>query len=261
MPTLPSLDGSAIVLAHPRTGSSLLMQTLRLLGMPVVGVAKRPDLPATANPRGYYEHGEILAQGLLSPETTRDPLMLRGRAVKLAVTAMIRRTEQGTSGEWELMRRANAVILIPIRHPAESLLSREIFELDEAVRRKATMRIFADIRRMLCDYAYLCTWICGQASSRPAPHCIDYGMAQSNPVGYVTRIASLARLEPSEASLQAAIGNIQSTLHRYRLENLPAELQDWIKTSRLDRIYHLLRENPADVWSRVLREIPAWAHR
>ncbi len=53
-----------IVLAHPRTGSSLVMQTLKFLNVGIIGQFERNDLPQEANPKGYYEAKYILNKGL-----------------------------------------------------------------------------------------------------------------------------------------------------------------------------------------------------
>ena len=52
-----------IVLSHQRTGSSLLMQTLKHLNIGIIGEFERSDLPQKANPNGYYEDVDILSKG------------------------------------------------------------------------------------------------------------------------------------------------------------------------------------------------------
>jgi len=67
-----------VVTGSIRTGTSLLMQTLKLLGLPIAGTAYHDDFPDTDfNPNGYWElpKAETL-QGINSNE-------YHGKAVKL----------------------------------------------------------------------------------------------------------------------------------------------------------------------------------
>ena len=109
-----------IVLAYARTGSSLMMQTLKILGIPVIGKVERPDLPQDSNPKGYYEDRAILIQGIDSHLLKKKQVSLEGTAVKLALKKMVR---EERDDQWKTMERLNAGIIIPIRKPIESVIS------------------------------------------------------------------------------------------------------------------------------------------
>ncbi|MEP5153098.1 hypothetical protein, partial [Planktotalea sp.] len=58
-----------VVLTLGRSGSSLMMQTLKILGADVFGFAfgKNPTKRhVEANPKGYFEDGQLFAKGLNS---------------------------------------------------------------------------------------------------------------------------------------------------------------------------------------------------
>lgn len=247
------LSGSIIVLTHARTGSSLLMQTLRLLGADVVGIAERADLPHSANPKGFFENIEILGQGLHAPVLTAQPDLLRGRAVKLALRPLARRR---SAEEWAALTGRAVVLLLPIRHPAESLRSRRVL-LRSADTPTLVAQFHASARNMLLDFAFLADRVCAPEFGRPAPPCIDYRQVVLDPSGYVAGVAAAAALCPSSAQVAAATANIDGALYRVRADDEAVrEMSAGVRP--LARIYDLLRGSDPSKWSRVRSECPSW---
>ena len=113
-----------VVLALPRTGSSLIMQTLKILGKNVIGDKYRDDLPVSANPKGYYEYKELLSQGLISRITETLGDRLEGSAVKIAATSMLLPVR---GRQWKELEKNSACMFITYRHPLEIAVSHQQF--------------------------------------------------------------------------------------------------------------------------------------
>lgn len=249
------LAGAIIVLTHPRTGSSLVMQTLRLLGADVIGSAEHSHLPMSANPRGFFEDGELLRQGLQAPALARQPALLRRRCVKLALHPIV---ERRSDEEWTALAQSNATLLLPIRTPAEWLVSSEaLLHADvTAARRSALFRAWA--RRYLIDVGYLADRVCSTEFSRAAPICIDYRLAVTNPPAYVMAVAEAAGLRPTSSQVAQAVANIDRGLYRARIDDVEAVRRIANGVRPLDTIHALLSSEDPLKWVRLRDALPAW---
>lgn len=250
---LPDLSGSIVVLTHARTGSSLLMQTLRLLGADVIGAFERPDLPQSANPKGYFEDRDLLRLGLSAPALHAQPDLLRGRAVKVALRPLVARRSQD---EWASLADTDVTLLLPIRNPAESLLSRQVFlGSDDVLERNALFHRSA--RNRLLDFGFLAERIGTPGFAGPVPVCIDYKEAVDDPASYVGRIATASGLCPTAAQVSAATTNIDRGLYRVRLaDDGPAGVAAAVRP--LERIHGILRSADHDKWARLRDSLPPW---
>jgi hypothetical protein len=249
------LTGAMIVLTHPRTGSSLLMQTLRLLGAPIIGSAEHPHLPASANPKGYFEDHDWLRHGLHSPALDREPGILRGRAVKLALHPMVTRR---SNEEWTALARSDAALLMPIRTPAEWLVSSEalLCANETAAARSAFFRTW--VRNYLVDVGYLAERVCAEGFSRAAPICIDYRQAVSDPPAYVRTVAAAAGLRPTPEQVAQAVENIDRALYRTRVDDVAAVGRVAEGVRPLETIHALLNSQDPEKWARVRAALPSW---
>lgn len=251
----PRLDlrGAIVVLTHPRTGSSLVMQTLRLLGAEVIGSLEHPRLPMSANPRGFFEEPEVLRRGLYAAAVAQQPSLLRGRAVKLALHPLVQR---GSDDEWTSLARAT--LLLPIRSPAEWLVATNVLLRTGATsaHRAAAMRAWA--RNFLVDVGYLAERICSPDFAGAAPICLDYRDAVTDPGAYVETVAAAAGLSPTPSQLAQAAANIDRSLYRVRLDEVD-EAQRMAQGVRpLDTIYTLLRSRDPLKWIRLRDALPTW---
>lgn len=256
LPPNLDLEGTIVVLTHPRTGSSLLMQTLRLLGVEVVGEFCRAGLPAEANPKGFYEDLEILVHGLHAESLARDPARLRGRAVKLGLPGLARRH---SASEWEVLMRRNTILLLPIRSPSESMPSEERLL-------RANPSLAPDSAKLLLsarDYLVSCgalAWRMASSPPPPRPACIDYQQAIDDPKEYVARVAACARVRPSEAQCAAAAANIDRRLYRVRSSEPGGSPLPTPRTELLEAIYQILRREETSKWQRLLEVMPSWTY-
>ena len=233
-----------IVLAHPRTGSSLLMQTLKLLNVEIIGRFERKDLPQQANPRGYYEDCHILRKGLTDRAIEKIEKNKAGTiAVKVALRWMI---EEDRLNQWQYMQAKNAVILVPIRPPLESALSRMVFRTsyDKIIR-------FTMITSFLRDYQ-----LHFKALSRllltkvpellPNIHIVKYSIACDNPQRYINDITDISSLIVSEVQFNNALGNIDPALYTYNQTFFEEDLLEWNRKIGADIFYDILstQKNP-----------------
>jgi hypothetical protein len=249
------LTGTVVVLAHTRTGSSLVMQTLSLLGVAPIGESSRTDLPASLNPKGFFEDAILLRDGLFAAPLAEDPALLRGRAVKLSLQFLAHRR---SDDEWKALTQSNAALLLPIRKPSESLLSRRALLLSESQDAAACLNQFRlSSRQTFVDYAFLAQRVCSVDSNGIAPACIDYRTAIDDPSAYVAAVASAARLLPQAHQVAAAVANIDTTLYRSRAEH--RDSAGSISVAPLERIYDLLRDDSPLKWFRLRDILPAWA--
>jgi hypothetical protein len=250
----PDLSGSTIVLMHPRTGSSLVMQTLGFLGMPLFGEADRPDMPADANPKGFFENQELLRGGLAAVLVTQQPALLRGRAAKIGLNALVRRQ---SVNEWSAFERQDVPLILPIRAPAESLVSRREL-LDRGSINASPIQLFrAATRNYLVDLAFLAERVC--AGSAAVPVCIDYRDAIEDPGAYVAAVAKAARLTPTPAQVLKATANIERGLYRVRAGTTDATREAEHGVQPLTALHDILRGHEADKWIRLRKALPAWA--
>lgn len=253
----PAIDltGAIIVLMHPRTGSSLLMQTLRLLGATVIGSVEHPRLPASVNPRGFFEHRELFSQGLHAPVLVQQPAMVRGRAVKLALHAIVKRA---SSEEWTALTQSNAALLLSIRTPAEWLVSSEVLLRADASAARRSASFHNGARNYLIDVGFLAASVCAEDFSRAAPICIDYCQAVTDPSGYVMAVAAAGGLRPTSRQVAEAVANIDRGLYRARADDVEAVRRVARGVRPLDAIHALLRSQDPMKWVRLQEALPAW---
>lgn len=259
LPQIPAgldLTGSTVVLTHPRTGSSLLMQTLRLLGAEISGDAERPGLPVDANPRGYYENEPVLINGLRARPLAAEPTMLRGRAFKLSLSCLVARADPE---EWRRLRQPEVQLLMPIRSPLESLRSQQVFLLQPKEQARRSLHHLAAVRQHLLAHATLTRWVTSPDFRRPAPVFIDYPLALNDPATYVARVAQAAHLSATDAQRAAALANIDRSLHRFTSSRVRAEQPAAQNAEVLEEIYRLQRLATPEVWTQLDRLLPDWA--
>ncbi|BBE72219.1 sulfotransferase family protein [Oharaeibacter diazotrophicus] len=232
-----AVDRPCIVLAHPRTGSSLLMQTLALLGMPWIGRVRRDDLGEDANPRGYYEDPEVLARGLTVGEVARvGPV--DGRAVKIGLANM---TAPGRIGQWRAWEAGGARILVPFRHPLESAVSQRAFTPRMAEPRALFEAVTAFLYGHARDHAALASILTREVpalAERTTP--IAYTRHLEDPAGFVEDVRRHAGLPADPARQAAAVANVEAALHRVEAAALPDEQREWYERSPARAVHERL---------------------
>jgi len=257
-----SLDAPIIVLAHPRTGSSLLMQTLGLLGAPMIGTQWREDCPRSANPRGYFEDPDLRAFRFTARNRERLGARLNGSAYKLGLKRL---TDSPDREDWDWMIGARTTLLIPLRHPLESALSeRALFHLINPPDPTETngVRGFVAAARCLARYMgryafshfRLAEMMAGEAASL-AKHCrfVPYTLHR-HPRRYVDTVCERAGLTPVPDRVERAVGNIAPSLHRFRESDLPAVYRNIYNRSPARPVFETLsRHDGIGTWTSLLR--------
>ena len=142
-----------------RTGTSLLMQTLRLLGLPIAGTAYHDDFPdADLNPNGYWElpKAETL-QGINSNEYHGKCVKLFGlqlhRTNPLFVNSVIvcrRNREDAVASSIKLLeRRGKDIGLGSDKKTAEGIYDKNYSYIDWFLLRSMLPCIYVSYEEML----------------------------------------------------------------------------------------------------------------
>lgn len=227
-----------IVLAHPRTGSSLLMQTLKLLNVAVIGQFERNDLPQHANPKGYFEDMHILSKGI-TEETIEKIEQSESEIVafKIALAVMV---EDKRVSHWQYLKEKQATILVPIRPPLESAVSNLVFNRNnnDLVHFR---RITSFLRNYCLQYKSLSDILLSTVPQLLS-NCfmINYHQALNNPQKYMQSIIDVVGLTVSESKFNDALKNIDSKLYRYNQSLLEEYVKNWNRIIGADRIYNIL---------------------
>lgn len=235
-----------IVLTLGRSGSSVLMQTLRKLGVEVAGRAfdVRPDPTENAehhrlNPGGYFEEPDIYYGGT-SSDTFRDCLV---STTKIACKMDLRHlTDPHQCENWLNAADRISSIFISYREPSEQAHSEFIAFHSPPQRTQQSMFQFTTtfLRRysrvvdsleqiletQLNDLAPMVSWI-------------DFKFT-SNPAAYVDHISSAAGIEPSRQQIENARRNVDPDLHRIRRVELSANERQWAESLGANAAYRNL---------------------
>ena len=240
-----------VVLAHPRTGSSLLMQTLVILGLPWVGQYHRADLGTEANPRGYFEDPEILARGLTEEQVARAG-SVDGRAVKIGLSNMV---QPGRLGQWRALDAGRARLFISFRCPLESAISLRCFNPRMAEFREIFIQTMAFLYNYTREYVALAHILTGHVSGlKDRTALIPYALHIDDPREFVCQVARFAGLAQNLERQAQAIANIEAALYRVKLSDMPEEYRQWYDKTPAKQVYEMLCESP-DPWAKIV----AWA--
>lgn len=250
VPDVVTVKSPCIVLAHPRTGSSLLMQTLAILGLPWIGRHHREDLGAEANPRGYFEDPDILAYGLTAEQVARAG-SVDGCAIKIGLSNMMLPTRLG---QWKALEAGGARILVPFRHPLESAVSLRCFKSKIEGSRELFLEMMTFLYNYTPEYVALANNLTRYAPGlKSRTVLIPYSLHIDDPKGFVERVRRHAGLAADPLRLAQATENIQETLYRVKLSEMPEDYRQWYEKTPAKRVYEILCNSP-DPWE----EIAAW---
>lgn len=220
-----------VVLAYPRTGSSLCMQTLKHLGAHVAGNAERPDLDVDGNPRGYYEDMRVLGKGL-TEKIVREYQAIQAShvAFKLAYKPLLPNHKRTTPEQQiAFLQQLNPRFILTVRHPVESIMSIQRWSKSTCPKKQ-----FIHITQKLKTYKANIETILKVLSENGwlnTENCLiqNYHSAIINPVAYVERITEFTQFQPSRQQITSAEANIAPELFRYKAEALPADVMVWDK--------------------------------
>ena len=235
-----------IVLTLGRSGSSILMQTLRELGVGIAGRAFdiRSDPTENAehhrlNPGGYFEEPDIYYGGTAS-DAFHDCL---ASTKKIACKMDLRHlTDPLQSESWLSAADSISSLFISYREPSEQAHSEFIachppdertdqakFQFITTFLRRYT-RIFdlleKTLQTQLVDLAFKVSWI-------------DFERT-SNAAAYVDQISSAAGIEPTRQQIETARLNIDPNLHRIRKDELTPGERQWAESLGADDAYRNL---------------------
>ncbi len=231
-----------VVLTLGRSGSSLLMQTLRTLGAEVIGRdfdEGKGEAHHQGNPGGYLEDPEIFYRG---PETRAFQELPDDAVCKMDLRHLV---DPGQTTHWLAAADRIQALLISYRQPSEQAQS----EFAGPSVTGATPERFAFItdflRRYVETFEKTHTILAGELSPlQSRTHYIDYAESAA-PDQYVDRVHSLSDLrETTPGQRTEAVENITPDLYRNRLDTLPEEERHWADKIGATDVYLKLRDRP-----------------
>lgn len=247
-----------IALTMDRCGSSLLMQTLKCLGVPVSGkkyskgTNEHHAYNKAINPKGFYEDGAIFRLGL-NAEYFSQVGGFNSEAHKISTKTL---TEVGNEGcqTWIENKQNIEMIFIPFRQPLEqahsylNLMRARKKQLNEFIfitqYLRHYQRSFYRLAQLFSDPLYL---LKGKIK------LIHYQDAFNNPWTYVENLINILQMNISKELIEKAVDNIELALYRSQVNNFPAEHQVWAEKIGATQAYRILCESPPDkLWENLL---------
>ena len=259
-----------VVSGEPRSGTSLMMQTLELLGVPVAGdkfpqegrddarITEMPpgkerdraeaqqkarlDHAKKMNPRGFYELPGIVMGGL---RHMRDDL--KGKAIKVVTNGLYERELPNGRAAGTPLALVDKVIfcLRDPRHIAVSQkdLSGGVEVAAEGIEQWVNMPRIASPLRYVRGVGNFLVWLADDrnwAGMRDKLLVVDYEQMHSEPIKTITRVTDFLDLWPDTKQLGAATANVDALLKR-STEFAGWQKEDAAEGNLAERIYAAMK--------------------
>jgi len=240
-----------VVLTMGRSGSSLMMQTLKLLGADVFGVLFR-DNPTEAhialNPKGYFEDGRLYSRGLKSRAFRK--LKEQGTSRTAFKMDVLNFVEEDTIELWQNALEQITCVLVSFRTPCEQakseFLGTHLHPNADGTPPDPKLAEFQLTTEFLKNYRQnfqtLQDHLDGPLSDySDRTYAVDYAEARNDPAGYVRRVSKCAQLTPTDAHVKQAIANIEAGLYRNKADDLVEKQGEWAKRLGAQAVYEQLK--------------------
>ena len=266
-----------VVSGEPRSGTSLMMQTLELLGAPVAGhkfpqeersraqtdamppgkERDRAEAQAAArlaqtkkmNPRGFYELPGIVMGGL---RHMRDDL--KGHAIKIVTNGLYEREQANGQVAGTPLELIDKIILC-VRDPRHIAVSQKDLSggvevaaegIDQWVNMPRTVSPLRTVRGL----GSFLIWLAADENldaMRPKILVVDYETMHSHAAQAVDDVARFLGLKPKPGQLAAAVANVEPLLRR-ATDFAGWQPKDAAEGDLAERIYGAMKElKPGDV--------------
>jgi hypothetical protein len=252
-------DLITIVTGEPRSGTSMQMQSLHLLGVPVAGEKylitdgklNRSDAPKefkkaskehhnNMNPRGFYEIPGVVIHG------TRDISPWKGKAIKVVTSGIWPRTEPNGM---ELGTPTELVdkYIFCTRHPRQIAVSQKDLSERNILGPSEDGKDWAMPKRGMSAGIFInrsgpaLMWMNEQPQETLDKFIsVDFNDMLSDPDSTLSRVMSHIEHSYTTDQMQAAVGNVKTTLNRSTtLKEWP---DDMIEAGRVaDQMYEAFR--------------------
>lgn len=234
-----------IILFARRTGSSLIAQTLKLLGKPVLGNFET-NHPQTVNPKGFWALPELRDNGLTQQIRERYAEQLKDHAYKILQPNFLK----SEKGHWGWVRQHKPLIFKTFRHPLEQVLSDTI---NFRKKQPGTSEYFIQVTYLLIvwevqmrHFSTVIQQECPELCERTA--IVGYHEHLQDPTAFVEKIRRHAGLNPSPEQVKTAIDNIDGSLYRFQYANFDEEHKRWYSQLPCSQIYEHLLQDPQALW-------------
>lgn len=244
-----------VVLTLGRSGSSLLMQTLRELGVDVAGRDFRTEASAEhyqGNPKGYWEDPQIYHHGIAS-ENFQTLISSPNRACKMDLRHLFNPSE---SMAWLRSEPRLKAIYISIREPSEQARSEYMGQI--AKHERTPLLEFQFTTTFLIRYVRVFHKIAAALDGdlralKPKIHLVNYADAQRNSPEFVRRVVATAKLNSTRSQIESAAENIDPNLHRIQFDNLSPVEHQWAQKLQARDLFELL-SSTTNPWSQLLMQ-------
>lgn len=200
-----------IVSGEPRSGTSLMMQTLKHLGIDVVGDKfweKGSQSKRDLNPDGFYEVKKVVVGGI----NKDNAKLYQNKAVKVITVGIL--PDANNSSSLEYCER----LIYCTRSPAEIAMSQT--KLEQAITVSVNKgykwdnrRPKPDLERYIVSVASFLKMYFGlDASAKAKISFVDYSDMISSPLSTVKRVCAIVNANPELVS--NAVSNINQNLYR-----------------------------------------------
>ena len=240
-----------VVLTLGRSGSSLVMQTLKHLGADVFGATFNAD-PSQShialNPKGYFEDGVLYAKGLRSKAF--EHLKKRDDPSVAFKTDLRNFVDQSATELWQNARADISCVLVSIRIPCEQARSETMdlagSEGEYGSPRRARIEELSLSGSFLKTYRQsfeaLQTLLEGDLDAyRDCTFAVDYAQARTDPNAYVKRIADCAGLDANPQACARAAANIETALYRNKETDLRETQGIWARQTGAQSAYEKIK--------------------
>jgi hypothetical protein len=233
-----------IVSGEPRSGTSLMMQTLGLLGMPIWYKEKETRLDEARkqieilNPRGFYEL-PIVSTGISlskfqekNTEFYQEILNNDGSAIKLVTRGLLKT-------DIELIGK----IIFCTRNPRAIAYSQTDLIENVMVAGEGGEWIYPKRENTCVSYNFNIYEFLQKISNYTSALYVDYDNVLTEPVKEINRIIEFLKIFPTEKQIQEAITNVVPELSR----NSDPPILDGPEWNLADKMYvYLTEQKPVD---------------
>jgi hypothetical protein len=227
-----------IVTGEPRSGTSLMMQTLKLLGIPVIGefipnaqvgdkIRKESN---KLNPKGFYEVGGVVMKGI--PNGDEYVLnILNNSAIKIICNGLIDKNYLNNGNGTDPKIINNSKIIWCLRNPKSVAKSQQEFgsslQINTGEKFESSSKIFKENpSRFIRDIGLFYKWVLSNEEINNRILIVDYDDMLNNTEFEINKIINFLKINPTDEQKSSAILNVDPKLYRSVLNEWSDESKD-----------------------------------
>lgn len=232
-----------------RSGTSLMMQTLKLLGASVMGDeylkearTKFGGVHEWANPKGFYEVPNTVLFGLQE----KDIEVVRDSCIKLTINALISSFYRSDSLRCLV---EDSKIIWCIRNPLESSVSRKTLthKLGTSKGVQLPWNKSADAKTIYTKYSSMLAFLKSNDTVKDNTIIVDYDDMIENSEREIDIIVQFTQLNPAYDKIERAIQNIDPNLRRTDASTFRWHKREMNWGSMIEELYQEIKESMCQI--------------